>query len=58
MAKKVTRKSMWDVLTHLENNRSDKQICNYLKITRTSLAAYKANLQRQGIYPSRFSFSY
>lgn len=46
MAKK-RKVTIDDVERHQKNGRTDKQICNYLKISNASLAAYKANLTRQ-----------
>ena len=49
---KSTKKTMGDVYAHIANGKSDKQICAYLRISTASLAAYKANLVRQGYITS------
>ena len=45
---KTKKRTMWDILDRKDRGWSDRKICSTLKISRMSLAAFKANLTRQG----------
>ena len=48
MSKKTKKLTMTVILDRILRGWSDKQICSRFRISTTSLAAYKANLTRQG----------